>query len=138
MFNYVFVILLAAMWWIVFLLPVPKKKKNKARLLFVVRSAGIWWVLGMSYNFLGFLMPNRSLLGVFDKILLYTIALPCRLGIGLENARVNAFALARFDLALAMILGLPWALIGSFFIYGAIAGVRKSRLVGQRRDLSSM
>jgi len=125
-FNYLLLLLLAAMWAIVFLLPLRKKKRGKSRFLQVVRTAAIWWVLGMAYHLVGFLMPDRSLLGIFDKFLSYTLSLPTRLGIGLENARVGAFASARFDLALAMILGLPFAFFLALIIFVALAAQKRT------------
>lgn len=115
------------MWAIVFLLPLSKKKKSKARFLQVVRTAAVWWVLGMAYHLVGFLMPDRSLLGIFDKFLSYTISLPTRLGIGLENARVSTFASTRFDLALAMVLGLPFAFVLALVLLVAISARKKHR-----------
>lgn len=120
------------MWSIVFLLPVRKKKKSKGRLLQVVRVAAVWWVLGMAYHLVGFLMPDRSLLGLFDQFLSYTISLPTRLGIGLENARVSAFASTRFDLALAMILGLPFAFVLALGLLVVISAHKKRRAPRQQ------
>jgi len=137
MFDYIFIALLVATWWAVFFLATPKKRKNRARLFLALRAAGCWWVIGMAYNFLGFLVPDRSLLGIFDKILTYTIALPCRLGISMENARVGAFGAARFDLALAMIMGLPFALLLTLALLAAVSAAKKARSLGQSSQSAS-
>jgi len=126
------------MWATVFLLPLRKKKKGKARFLQVVRTAGMWWVLGMAYHLVGFLIPDRSLLGVFDQFLSYTVSLPTRLGIGLENARVSAFASTRFDLALAMVLGLPFAFILALLLLVAISAQKKHRSSRQKSARKAM
>lgn len=111
--NYLFVVLLTALWLTAFVYPFKKKpRKNVKRLLTLVRTAFAWWVFGMAYRLLGFLVPNTILPDALDSILSYTVALPCRLGEGVETARVAALG-GRFDLALAMVWGLPFAFISA-------------------------
>lgn len=99
------------MWLAAFVHPVKKKpKKNLQRLLALIKTAFVWWVFGMAYRFLSFLVPNTMLPDALDSILSYTAALPCRLGEGVESVRVAALG-GRFDLALAMIWGLPFAFL---------------------------
>jgi len=132
MFDYIFIALLAATWWVVFLFPAPKKSKNRARLLLALRIAGCWWVTGMAYNFLSFLVPNLPLLGLFDQVFNYTLALPVRLAISAENFRVAAFASARFDLALAMILAMPFAFLLTLGLLAAVKAAKTSYALWQR------
>lgn len=111
--NYVFIFVLIAVWAVAFALPVSRVKNNRRRLLQIIRISAIWWVLGMTYHLLGFLLPNFLVPGIIDKLLSFTVALPCRLGIGVENMLVNILNLGRFDLAWAMVWGFPFAFLCS-------------------------
>ncbi|HSL93652.1 MAG TPA: hypothetical protein VK905_03530 [Bacillota bacterium] len=123
--NYLFVALLLLLWPVAFLLPDKKVRKGQRRLLWLVRLAFMWWVVGMGFYFLGFLLPNFLMPKFLSTILNYTLALPCRLGIGLENLRVSTFGLSRFDLAWAMIWGLPFSFLGAAVVAAAQANLRR-------------
>jgi len=123
--NYVFVSLLAALWLAAFVFPFKKKpRRNTLRLIALIRMTSVWWVLGMSHRFLSFLVPDAILPHALDVILSYTIALPCRLGEGAEHVRAASLG-TRFDLALAMVWGLPFTLVGSSLILALQTFVKK-------------
>lgn len=129
--NYLFVALLAAMWLLSFVYPFKKKpRRNVLRVQKLIRYAFVWWVLGMSYRFLGFLVPDFILPNPLDWVLSYTVALPCRLGEGVEHVRTAALG-AQFDLALAMVFGLIWSIFGSSLILASKATLKR-RLARQR------
>ena len=111
--NYIFVALLASFWILSFFHPTKRLKKNRKRLLWLTRLAFLWWLLGMSYYLLGFLIPSMLVPKAINSLLSVTLALPCRLGIGFEHFRANALSLPRFDMAWAMIWGLPFSLVCS-------------------------
>lgn len=124
--NYLFIFMLIVMWGLAFLVPTAKlKKKNAKRLVTLVRISTLWWVIGMTYHLLGFLLPNFLVPSVIDKMLSFTIALPCRLGIGLETLRTNALSLPRFDIAWAMLWGLPFSFLCSSLILAMQVAVKK-------------
>ncbi len=133
--NYLFVALLLVLWPVSFLTPAHKLRKGQKRLLWLVRLAFMWWVVGMGFYFLGFLLPNILMPKFLSTILGYTLALPCRLGISLENLRVSTFSLDRFDLAWAMIWGLPFAVLCAAVVAAAQTNLRRlapSRLQSSR------
>ncbi|MBT9156418.1 MAG: hypothetical protein DDT37_01403 [Firmicutes bacterium] len=135
--NYLFVALLTAMWLAAFVYPFKRKpRRNVLRLLTFLRYASLWWVLGMSYRFLGFLVPDFILPNTVDWLLSYTIALPSRLGEGVEHVRTSALG-TQFDLALAMIFALGWSFLGSSLIL-ALKGSLKKRLTRQRTRQTAM
>jgi hypothetical protein len=114
--NYLFILLLAGLWLLSFVMPTRKLRKSRKRLLWLVRLSFSWWVIGMSYHLLGFLIPNMIVPRILDDVLKVTLALPCRLGIGFEQFRTTALSLPRFDLAWAMIWGLPLAFLCSILL----------------------
>jgi hypothetical protein len=119
------------MWLLAFVYPFKKKpRRNVLRLLTLLRYAFVWWVLGMSYRFLSFLVPDFILPNSLDRILSFTVALPCRLGEGIEHVLTAALG-GQFDLALAMIFGLVWSIIGSALILAFKAALAR-RLARQR------
>lgn len=129
--NYLFVALLAVMWLLAFVYPFRKKpRRNVLRLLTFLRYAFVWWVLGMSYRFLGFLVPDFILPNSLDWLLSFTVALPCRLGESIEHVRTASLG-GQFDLALAMVFGLVWSLFGSSLILASKAALKR-RLARQR------
>lgn len=129
--NYLFVALLAVMWLLAFVYPFRKKpRRNVLRLLTLLRYAFVWWVFGMSYRFLSFLVPDFILPNSLDWLLSFTVALPCRLGEGTEHVRTAALG-GQFDLALAMVFGLVWSFFGSSLILAAKAALKR-RLARQR------
>lgn len=124
--NYIFITLLGTLWIVSFAYPAKRlKKKSQKRLLWLVRLSFTWWVIGMSYHLLGFLIPTMLVPKVVDTLLDFTLALPCRLGIGFENFRVSALELPRFDLAWAMIWGLPFAFICSALLAALQTNLKK-------------
>ena len=123
--NYVFVALLTAMWLAAFVYPLKKKpRRNVLRLLTLFRYASVWWVLSMSYRFLGFLVPDFILPNAVAWVFSYTIALPSRLGEGVEHVRSAALG-TQFDLALAMIFGLGWSFLGNSLLLALGAALKK-------------
>lgn len=123
--NYLFIALLLVLWPLAFLTPEKRLRKGQKRLLWLGRLAFVWWVIGMGFYFLGFLLPNFLMPKFLSTILNYTLALPCRMGISLENLRVAAFGLERFDLAWAMIWGLPFSLLCAAVVAAAQANLKK-------------
>jgi hypothetical protein len=129
--NYLFIALLTAMWLAAFVYPLKKKpRRGLLRLLTLLRYTAVWWVLGMSYRFLGFLVPNFILPDVMAWVFSYTLALPIRLGEGMEHVRATALA-TQFDLALAMIFALGWSFFGSALILASKAAMKR-RLTRER------
>jgi len=124
--NYFFILMLAVMWGLAFALPTAKlKKKNLKRLMILVKISTVWWIAGMTYHLLGFLLPTFLVPSIVDKLFSYTIALPCRLGIGVETVRSNALNLTRFDLAWAMLWGLPFSFLCASLIMAVETAVKK-------------
>ena len=124
--NYFFIFMLVVMWCLAFMLPTAKlKKKNAKRLVTLVKISTLWWVIGMTYHLLGFLLPNFLVPSAIDRLISFTIALPCRLGIGVETVRSNALNLPRFDLAWAMMWGLPFSFFCSSLMLAAQVAVKK-------------
>jgi len=131
--NYIFIALLAIMWLLAFVYPLKKKpRRNVLRLLTLLRYAFMWWVLGMSYRLLGFLVPDFILPNSLDWLMSFTVALTCRLGEGTEHVRAAALG-GQFDLALAMVFALGWSLLGSSLILASQA-VLKRRLARRCRS----
>lgn len=130
--NYLFVFVLAAMWGIAFVFPTKKLKKNGKRLHQMVKMSVVWWVLGMTYYLLGFLIPSILVPRFIDQLLSFTVALPCRLGVGVETVRTSALGL-RFDLAWAMLWGLPFAFLCSALSI-AVQVATKRQVTSQRRS----
>ncbi len=123
--NYLFIALLLLLWPLAFFYPENRLRKRHKRLLWLGRLAFVWWVAGMGFYFLGFLLPNFLVPRFLGTILNYTLSLPCRVGIRLEELRVAVFGLGRFDLAWAMIWGLPFALLFASLVAAAQHGLRK-------------
>lgn len=123
--NYMFILLMIILWPIAFLLPADRFRRRGKRLLWVLRMAFLWWVLGMGFYLLGFLLPNILMPKPLSTLLSYTLALPCRLGVEVERYRVSLLDLARFDLAWAMIWGLPFAVLGAMLIAAMQANIRR-------------
>lgn len=124
--NYFFIFMLVAMWGLAFLVPTAKlKKKNVKRLMTLVRISTLWWIIGMTYHLLGFLLPTFLVPSAIDRLLSVTIALPCRLGIGVETVRSNSLNLPRFDLAWAMLWGLPFSFLCTSLMLAVQVAVKK-------------
>ena len=131
--NFIFVLLLAVLWAVSFLVPTKKLRKNRKRLVWLVRLSFVWWVIGMSYHLLGFLLPGVLLPKAISGVLSITVALPCRLGIGFEHFRINALSMPRFDLAWAMIWGLPFSFLCSS-VLAALQANLKGRVPSLHRS----
>lgn len=123
--NYIFVLVLAGMWSLAFLYPTAKLKKNGKRLHMLLKISSVWWILGMTYYLLGFLLPNFLVPRALDTLLSLTVSLPIRLGVGVETVRSSALGLSRFDLAWAMLWSLPFSFVCSALMLALQAAFKR-------------